>query len=144
MADTTRQPTRSHVVPIIPQSADPITTRLDPLTPAMFSSPSSAFVPLTAPMRHDAPSPAFSNQPLVADYGSPSTKVMPNGDAHAEPLNTTTTLVDVPPDSSSSIAGPDQPSFGQHTYAFFNPAHVEDTAIGTSQQHVSNTHTMIT
>ncbi|KAK8488253.1 hypothetical protein V6N11_038680 [Hibiscus sabdariffa] len=130
----TRQPTRSHAVPIVPKPADPDVTRLDPSSPAMSPSPPSAAVP--APMCHAAPSPALDGQPFVADYGSPSTEVMPD----AAPVNTTTTSIDVPLDIPSSVVGPDQhsPSLPNHTSNLFDPAYVDETATGSSRQHVSN------
>ncbi|KAK9020083.1 hypothetical protein V6N11_054577 [Hibiscus sabdariffa] len=77
MADTVRQPIQSRAVPIVPQPADPVTTCLAPSTSAMTSSPSSASVPVTAPMCHDAPSLAFDNQPLVADCSSLNIWILP-------------------------------------------------------------------
>ncbi|KAK8512143.1 hypothetical protein V6N12_031871 [Hibiscus sabdariffa] len=118
MTATTRQPTRSRVVPVIPQSAEPVTTCLDPATPALSLSSPSASVPVTTPMC------------------SSSTEVMPNNDAPTIPMNTTTTLVDAPPAFSSSDAGLDQPSSDQHISA--DPAHEDTTATGTSQHFESN------
>ncbi|KAK8558706.1 hypothetical protein V6N12_042006 [Hibiscus sabdariffa] len=120
MADTIRQPIRSRAIPIVPQPVDPVATHLAPSTLAMTSSPSSAFVPVIASVCHDAPSPALDNQPLAADYSSPSTKVITNDDAPVEHMDTSTTLVDVPPDVSSSPDGPHQPSSNQHATTFFN------------------------
>ncbi|KAK8972714.1 hypothetical protein V6N11_012908 [Hibiscus sabdariffa] len=134
MTATTRQPTRSRVVPVIPQSAEPVTTCLDPATPALSLSSPSASVPVTTPMFRY--SPARNNQPLVPGQGSSSTEVMPNNDAPTIPMNTTTTLVDAPPAFSSSDAGLDQPSSDQHISA--DPAHEDTTATGTSQHFESN------
>ncbi|KAK8975345.1 hypothetical protein V6N11_063307 [Hibiscus sabdariffa] len=70
MATTTRQPARSHVVPIIPKSAEPITTCLDPVTSTQSLSSPLASVPVTTPMCQVDHSSASNNQPLVPSQSS--------------------------------------------------------------------------
>ncbi|KAK8495976.1 hypothetical protein V6N12_062055 [Hibiscus sabdariffa] len=141
MATTTRQPARSHVVPIIPKSAEPITTCLDPVTSTQSLSSPLASVPVTTPMCQVDHSSASNNQPLVPSQSSSSTKFMSNNDAPTIPLNTTTTSVDAPAVFSYSDADLDQPSSDQHISA--DPTHEVTITTGTSQ-HVSNTHAMVT
>ncbi|KAL4308925.1 hypothetical protein GQ457_01G003060 [Hibiscus cannabinus] len=78
-------PTRSRAIPVVPKSAEPVTTCLDSATPTQSLSSSPVSMPVLTPVSQMDRSSASNSQTLVPGQSSSTTEIISNNDVSDAP-----------------------------------------------------------